>query len=879
MLFAAASRREKGNDLRDKIQSRRRALSRAARAGLGRPSGPMIEAMEGRVLLTDFSGNITGNVVWDVAHSPYNLVGSVNVQSGATLTVNSGVTVNGPSSYANLYVQNGGRLAANGATFNTPIAFDASATATLSGNTFNRTMPVECPPGLVPALAGNTYAPATQIEVRGSLATNAIWPLITNVAYYMDGSTSVQSGATLTVNSGVTVNGPSSYANLYVQNGGRLAANGATFNTPIDFEPSTSGNLQYCKINSRIDIDSGSTASVHYNDFSSGMVATTGNSASTVDVTNNWWGTTDASVIAAVHITDHQDQSWLPTAVYQPFLSSPPVGAPEVSVSANGQNIADGDSTPSTIDGTDFGTSASPVDRTFTVTNAGSATLTLSGLTVPSSFSIVNGLSSSLAPGASDTFTVRFLATGNASGQVNFGNNDSNENPFNFSIVGTLATAPEVVVSGNGQNIVDGDSTPSTIDGTDFGTSASPVDRTFTVTNAGSATLTLSGLTVPSSFSIVNGLSSSLAPGASDTFTVRFLATGNASGQVSFANNDSNENPFNFSVVGTRLPGSNLPLAPRNLTATPFSTTRVDLSWTDRSSNEDGFWVDVRDDTAGGGWQRYKNCAQNTSSCAVRTLYDNSLYSFRVCSYTAGGASAWAQVLSVKTPDNGSLATAGDRGNAPVRPHVKDIEDRIGPADPRDYFKYRMVYAGKLKVVLDELTAGEGVNVKLMRLNANGTTTQVGFASTATRDNPTIQTGWIAAGNYCVRVQQNSASDATDYRLMVLADYAGESMTRAHPIIVPPGGARDGWIGDGDGQDWYRFNLGSAGKVRINLSGLSDDLDVKLLDTAGNQISRSELGGSSTEEIEKSLGAGRYYIVVYAPSGESSGYRLGVGLG
>ena len=438
--------------------------------------------------------------------------------------------------------------------------------------------------------------------------------------------------------------------------------------------------------------------------------------------------------------------------------------------------------------------------------------------------------------------------------------------------------APDIAVSYNGQNIVDGDSTPSTADGTDFGTSASPVDRTFTVTNAGSATLTLSGLTVPSGFSIVNGLSSSLAPGASDTFTVRFLATGNASGLVSFANNDSNENPFNFSVVGTRLPGSNLPLAPRNLTATPFSTTRVDLSWTDRSSNEDGFWVEVRDDTAGGGWQRYKNCAQNTSSCAVRTLYDNSLYSFRVCSYTAGGASAWAQVLSVKTPDNGSLATAGDRGNAPVRPHVKDVEDRIGPADPRDYFKYRMAYAGKLKVVLDDLTAGEGVNVKLMRLNANGTTTQVGFASTATRDNPTIQTGWIAAGNYFVRVQQNSAGDATDYRLMVLADYAGESMTRAHPIVVPPGGARNGWIGDGDVQDWYRFNLGSAGKVRINLSGLSDDLDVKLLDSAGSQISRSELGGSSAEEIETSLGAGRYYIVVYAPSGESSGYRLGVGL-
>ena len=77
---------------------------------------------------------------------------------------------------------------------------------------------------------------------------------------------------------------------------------------------------------------------------------------------------------------------------------------------------------------------------------------------------------------------------------------------------------------GNGISIADGDTTPSATDDTDFGTvvQAGPtISRTFTVRNGGSATLTLGAVTVPAGFTLTEGLSGSLAPGASDTFTVR----------------------------------------------------------------------------------------------------------------------------------------------------------------------------------------------------------------------------------------------------------------------------------------------------------------------------------------------------------------------
>src|SRR5262249_42269147 len=116
--------------------------------------------------------------------------------------------------------------------------------------------------------------------------------------------------------------------------------------------------------------------------------------------------------------------------------------------------------------------------------------------------------------------------------------------------------APEIAVLGNGINITDGATTPGTSDLTDFGSvtqGGAPVQHSFTVRNDGGSTLTTSGLVLPSGFSLVEGLSSSIAPNSSDTFTIQLdtTSTGTKSGQISFATNDSNENPFNFSITGT----------------------------------------------------------------------------------------------------------------------------------------------------------------------------------------------------------------------------------------------------------------------------------------------------------------------------------------
>jgi hypothetical protein len=238
------------------------------------------------------------------------------------------------------------------------------------------------------------------------------------------------------------------------------------------------------------------------------------------------------------------------------------IGA-EVLVLGNSRSIADGDTTPSATDHTSFGSAmqgGAGISRTFTVRNTGGAPLVLGAVTVPSGFTLTEGLSGSLAPGAQDTFTVRLntATPGTFTGDVSFSTNDSDENLFEFRITGTVLGAPEITVLGNGISIGDGDATPETADGTDFGSTirgGPALTRTFTVRNDGVATLTLGFVSVPGGFTLTEGLSTSLAPGASDTFTVQLNSTmtGVRSGDTTFINNDGSESPFNFRVTGIVL--------------------------------------------------------------------------------------------------------------------------------------------------------------------------------------------------------------------------------------------------------------------------------------------------------------------------------------
>src|SRR5256714_3177923 len=112
-----------------------------------------------------------------------------------------------------------------------------------------------------------------------------------------------------------------------------------------------------------------------------------------------------------------------------------------------------------------------------------------------------------------------------------------------------LITAPEITVTQNGANVTDGQASA-----VNFGTVNTGTTKTlsFTVKNDGGSMMTLGSVTATGGFTVTDQLVSSLLPGASDTFTIQMptSTSGTKSGAISFSNNDSNENPFNFNVTG-----------------------------------------------------------------------------------------------------------------------------------------------------------------------------------------------------------------------------------------------------------------------------------------------------------------------------------------
>ncbi|MGD9921684.1 MAG: choice-of-anchor D domain-containing protein [Pseudorhodoplanes sp.] len=247
----------------------------------------------------------------------------------------------------------------------------------------------------------------------------------------------------------------------------------------------------------------------------------------------------------------------------------PPPSGPEVTVTGNGVVIADGDGSPDIADHTHFGTVGvgAVATRTFTVENDGNAPLSIAKLKMPKGFKLSEGVSSPIAPGGSDTFTVSIdtKKAGFKSGEITFSTNDPDEAAFNFALSGDVVVLPpEIEVTGNGNVIIDED-LPDLADGTDFGdvTVGSAVIQTFTVSNSGPGTLTISKLKAPKGFKVVEPLASSIASGGSDTFSLQLdtKKIGLKTGQIVFTTNDADEGAFNFALSGNVI----APVAPLRL--------------------------------------------------------------------------------------------------------------------------------------------------------------------------------------------------------------------------------------------------------------------------------------------------------------------------
>lgn len=250
-------------------------------------------------------------------------------------------------------------------------------------------------------------------------------------------------------------------------------------------------------------------------------------------------------------------------------------------ISGNGVPIANGDITPSLADFTDFGNIniGSFQNNNFVLRNMGvggtnaSRRITFANPSVVISgpnaaqFSIVsgpnpgntlNGLGATFSPDLVIRFTPAApIGIKNATITVRYTNNGGTLT-YVYAIRGNAVSIPEIDVQGNGNSIVDGDISPTIIDFTDYGTTGvgAGVTRTYFIFNTGTANLNIGAITFsgsnPGDFSVTTAPTAIIAPGGNTSFDVTFnpAAIGTKTATISIVNDDSNENPYNYNLIG-----------------------------------------------------------------------------------------------------------------------------------------------------------------------------------------------------------------------------------------------------------------------------------------------------------------------------------------
>ncbi|ABA21259.1 Peptidase [Trichormus variabilis ATCC 29413] len=412
----------------------------------------------------------------------------------------------------------------------------------------------------------------------------------------------------------------------------------------------------------------------------------------------------------------------------------------------------------------------------------------------------------------------------------------------------------------------------------------------FDLTGGSTVNLTLNGLTADADLRLLNSvgtvIASSLGLGTIAESINTFLLAGTYFAQVSSFNNASTL--YNLSLSSNLVPtvdlAGNTPGTARNI-----GPVGVQSFFRDRVSSTDsndyyrftinpnsGLNIVLNGLSADADLQLLRadgttlvRSSSNSGTTedtitltAAEVRANGTEYVVRVNSFN-GANTAYNLSINGSLPDvaGNSTGAARNLGNLNGR---QEFIDFVNGADTNDFYQFTVGPNSNLTARLDNLAADADIEI----LNSAGTVIGSSRLSGNAADQVTLNN--LAGGLYFARILRFGD---TSYRLNLSAtqpDFAGNTLATALNFGELNGSRTfNDDVTSTDLRDLYRFTIGNTSTLSVNLSGLTADADISLLDSAGTFIVGSSNAGTSPDFFTRSLTPGTYYVSVDRFSGDT----------
>ena len=224
---------------------------------------------------------------------------------------------------------------------------------------------------------------------------------------------------------------------------------------------------------------------------------------------------------------------------------------------------------------------------------------------------------------------------------------------------------------------------------------------------------------------------------ASTTYVYRVRAY-NANGNSGYSDTDR---------ATTR---SNVPGAPTSLSASAKSSSQIDLSWTDNSSNESGFKIERKlSSAANSSFRQVGTTSANDNDYSDSGLSEGTGYTYRVRAYNAAGNSSYSASASATTkvsiPSAPSSLSASARSATTIRLSWTDnasnesgfkIERKLSSAADSSFSQVGTASANARSYTDSGLSASTGYTYRVRAYNSAGNSSYSGTASATTKATP-----------------------------------------------------------------------------------------------------------------------------------------------